>query len=165
MKTINTFINEKLKINKNTKLEDNDYIDLGLPSGNLWAAYNYNLKSNDKYGKLYTFNEAKKLDIILPSLKDFKELFDNCTHEWTIVDKLKGQLFTSKINDKSIFFPAEGCQGDLSTYYKGSSGYYWTDSESSKNTPYYISFNKFKIFPQNINAYDENKFSIRQIKK
>ena len=33
-------ISERLKLNKDTKLQKNDYVDLGLPSGTLWAPSN-----------------------------------------------------------------------------------------------------------------------------
>lgn len=44
----------------------------------------------------------------MPTLEEIKELRDNCTHEWTTLNGVNGRKFTSKINGKSIFFPAAG---------------------------------------------------------
>ena len=57
MKTINSFINEKLKITKNMIHSQQDYVDLGLPSGTLWATCNVGAKTETEYGDYFAWGE------------------------------------------------------------------------------------------------------------
>ena len=66
----------------------------------------------------------------MPSLSDFRELFDNCTTEWTTMKDLNGnsvigRKYTSKKNGKSIFFPAAGYRASTSLLDNGNYGFYW----------------------------------------
>ena len=67
----------------------------------------------------------------MPSYDDFTELLNNCTYEWTTQNGVKGGLFTSKINGKSIFFPAGGSWWDKTLHEVGKSGNYWSSSVSA----------------------------------
>lgn len=80
------------------------YIDLGLPSGTLWA------DSNET--KFYCFDKAEKVyGNFLPSEGQFVELLLNTNHIW---DKDNcGMRFQSLINDVEIFLPAEGWFDDI----------------------------------------------------
>ena len=77
----------------------------------------------------------------VPTLTQFKELINNCTYEWTMVNGVKGGKFTGP-NGGSIFLPAAGCRwgNDLRNY--GSYGYYWSSTRhlSSSNYAYYLYF-------------------------
>ncbi len=44
----------------------------------------------------------------MPTKKDFEELMENCTWEWTTMGRAKGCKITSKINGNYIFLPAGG---------------------------------------------------------
>lgn len=44
----------------------------------------------------------------LPTEEDFDELIENCNVEYTMKDGVEGNLFTSKINGKTLFFPLSG---------------------------------------------------------
>ena len=94
-----------------------EYVDLGLPSGTLWATKNV---GEDELTH-FTFDEAKnssKFTVNIwnakwktPTKAQFEELFANTTSAW--VEKyhggcFNGMLLTSKINGKEIFFPAHG---------------------------------------------------------
>ena len=59
MKTINSFINEKLKITKKMLDSQYDYVDLGLPSGTLWAKCNVGAKTETEYGDYFAWGETK----------------------------------------------------------------------------------------------------------
>jgi hypothetical protein len=59
MKTINRFISEKLKITKNMLNNQHDYVDLGLPSGTLWAKCNVGAKTETEYGDYFAWGETK----------------------------------------------------------------------------------------------------------
>lgn len=100
---------------------DEEWIDLGLPSGTLWRSTNLGAgsaaasgtfiplksweESNDDYIKLLS-NYAMRT----PDDEEIKELFDNCTVEKAELDGVKGVKFTGS-NGNSIFLPAAG------TYY------------------------------------------------
>lgn len=104
-----------------------NFIDLGLPSGRLWAAEN-----EPGY---HQFDKAvEKFGDQLPSIEAWKELFEKCDHTWD--KKRKGYVITGP-NGNSIFLPANGWQHwniktkDLKggrVWYIGGRGLYWSSS-------------------------------------
>ena len=112
------------------------YVDLGLPSGTLWATMNIGAKKETDFGNYYTYGSGseeykngspvysgEENPLILsrdtarevwggewytPSKKQLEELVENTEYEWTEVDEVKGGKFTSKINGKTMFIPAAG---------------------------------------------------------
>lgn len=76
-----------------------EFIDLGLPSGNLWATENEVAENGQP---LYaTFDEAvKQFGENLPTQDDWQELLDNVPHLWD--KKRDGLLFVAR-NGKSCF--------------------------------------------------------------
>ena len=65
----------------------------------------------------------------MPTKNEYQELFDNCDGVWTDDYNgtgIKGRIFTSKVNGKSVFFPAAGYCNNSSVNLVGSSGYYWS---------------------------------------
>lgn len=112
-------------------------IDLGLPSGTLWADRNVGAAKPEDYGSYFRFGESEPFmeqspkykwrvsyDGIegsdddaatvhfnrrchTPSFEQIKELLDSCTHEWTSLNGVSGIRVTGP-NGKSIFFPAAG---------------------------------------------------------
>lgn len=84
-----------------------EYIDLGLPSGNLWAAEN-----EEGY---YTFDEAvAKFWDNLPTKEDFEELVAHCWKRWD--DERKGMEFMGD-NGKKLFLPVQGYHVGKSEYH------------------------------------------------
>ncbi len=63
----------------------------------------------------------------MPTHSEMRELYDNCTHEWTTQNGVNGRKFTGP-NGNSIFLPAAGSRNDSSLRSAGSSGYYWSSS-------------------------------------
>lgn len=62
MKTINVFISEKLKITKhmlNNQRDGYEYVDLGLPSGTLWATLNIGAFNIYDPGYYYAWGELE----------------------------------------------------------------------------------------------------------
>ncbi len=70
----------------------------------------------------------------LPTKEEIQELLDNCTHKWTTRNGVKGLLFTSKKNGKSIFFPAAGLHYGSSLYRAGEYGGYWSATPDESNS-------------------------------
>ena len=64
----------------------------------------------------------------MPTQKEFQELIGNCTVTWTTRNGVKGRLFTSKKNGKSIFLPAAGYGFGGSSSLAGRGGYYWSST-------------------------------------
>lgn len=110
------------------------FIDLGLPSGTLWAAEN-----EEGY---FTFNEAvDKFGNSMPTKEQFEELIEHTDKYWDL--QKKGILFVSKHNETKMFMPAFGFkynQRDVWNYYKG--GYYLCNT-GDKNNPqdFHIGYN------------------------
>lgn len=128
------------------------YIDLGLPSGNLWAAEN-----EDGY---YTFDKAvEKFGNNLPTKDDFKELLKYCWKRWD--DEHSGIEFMGD-NGVKLFFPALGyIDGIIND--KEYKGYYWSSSKFSESDMFSFNFEQGKQ-SVNLNCFYEN-YSIRLIKK
>ena len=63
----------------------------------------------------------------MPTLVEFKELYDNCTMVWSSRNGVNGWLFTGP-NGNSVFFPAAGYRFDSATLNEGIIGYYFTST-------------------------------------
>ena len=136
------------------KVEDMQWIDLGLPSGTLWADRNA-----DGY---HTYGEAVlKFGDSLPSARQMAELMECCAIKWD--DDRKGLSVTGR-NGNSIFLPALGCryQAPQSAYNEGDCGYYWTSLPKpfSDTGAYSLYFNSGDVYPV-CNNYRANGFSVR----
>jgi hypothetical protein len=120
-----------------------EYIDLGLPSGTLWAKYNVGATSETDYGNYYQYGKgadtyqvtsgqsdysgienplAASADTAtqawgknwhMPTQAQLEELSANTTYTWTIINDVHGGKFTAQ-NGNYIFIPASG-------YYDGGS--------------------------------------------
>ena len=69
----------------------------------------------------------------LPTFAEQEELKAQCEWTWTKENGISGYLVTSKVNHKSVFFPACGYSlgteaGEVSVSYAGSFGLYWSSS-------------------------------------
>lgn len=74
-----------------------EYIDLGLPSGTLWAAEN-----ETDNGGYFTYDEAvAKFGDNLPTKADFEELLKHCRYRRK--KRPRGAEFTSKTNGLKLF--------------------------------------------------------------
>ena len=107
------------------------YIDLGLPSGRLWATENV-----EGY---YTYNKAKKkFGELLPKPKAFQELWENCQWLWDV--KKKGMIVVGP-NKNIIFLPASGYRDYIYSNLAGVNihGFYWLYSSNHQTNTYYYS--------------------------
>ncbi len=113
---------------------DHDYVDLGLPSGKLWASQNYGASSTTGYG---TYVSWSTTDVVksswgsywaTPTRTELKELLNYCT--WTWDSSMKGYTITGT-NGNSMFLPAAGFQIMDCDQSLGSGIYYWSSTASS----------------------------------
>ena len=137
--------------------ETHAYVDLGLPSGLLWATCNVGANAPEEYGDYFAWGETTPKDTytsanytysdnpaILPSDHDaatanwgsgwrmptkaeFQELYNNTTVTWTQQNGVNGRLFTAA-NGNSLFLPAAGYRYGSSLIGAGDWGYYWSSS-------------------------------------
>ena len=165
MKTIEFEIPKGFEIDKEKttkskiilKYIEKQFVDLGLPSGTLWAN-----KTEEGY---YTYDEAiEKFQDSLPTIVDFAELVQYCKWKW----QEKGMLVTGP-NGNSITLPALGYRssdsGALGNV--GSDGCCWSASPypSSSSDAYNLNFNSNgNVYPANNNLRSYG-FSVRCIKR
>ena len=136
--------------NKNTQFDINSFkfVDLGLPSGKLWATENIKDENGDE--AFFSFDDSvNAFGKNLPSKEDWKELFDNSSYSWN--EERKGYDVTGP-NGNSIFLPAAGYRNGIGVRSVGSDGYYWSSSVVYENDAYIVYFNSGNLYPQNSNA-------------
>ena len=134
------------------------YVDLGLPSGTLWATMNVGATSVTDYGDYYKLGMGSKTYVndglvytgnenpialsadtaaqvwggvwYTPTETQMRELTANTTYQW--VTNYKGSGVNGGLftaqNGNSIFLPAAGIWSFGEYEYEGDSGYYWSSS-------------------------------------
>ena len=92
-----------------------EYVDLGLPSGTLWATCNVGAYEPNEHGYYLIWKDTEKLQKKFgrekgwrtPTDAEWVELYKNTDCSWTIINNMKGMLCKAS-NGKSIFLPAGG---------------------------------------------------------
>ena len=137
-------------------------VDLGLPSGRLWASMNVGAHAEEDAGLMMNFDTANAIKFQgswhVPSPEDFKELYHNTKSEWTKRNGIPGRTFTGK-NGNSIFLPAAGFtwfddrddEYGTTLYDRGTYGIYWSSGFNSASNAYYLSFDSTAVSPQSSN--------------
>ena len=119
--------------------DNKEYVDLGLPSGTLWKAFNES--GGDGY---YTYNEAvSQFGSQLPTKEQWEELKDCC--EWTWREPQGGYKVTGP-NGKFIVLPAAGgrdCGG--SVWSVGSGGCYWSSTPNGSDDAWGLYFGSSSV--------------------
>ena len=62
----------------------------------------------------------------MPSSEQFMELIRECKSEWMTFKGVQGYMFTSKVNNNTIFLPCGGYRSGKYINDGGSRGYYWS---------------------------------------
>ena len=152
----------------NGSLDGYEWVDLGLPSGTLWATCNMGATLPNEYGSYFTWYDLPVSQWgggwCVPTEEQWLELFNNTMYECTSQDGVNGYLITA--NDSRLFLPAAGYStGDI-----GSVGYYWSSS-SGADHPYAIKrFMCFGLDYYRMRSIDissssggNSKFSVRRV--
>ena len=169
-----------------------EYVDLGLPSGTLWAKYNVGATSETEYGNYYMYgkgarrynssdsaytgNEDPLSSVVdtavrvwggswhMPTRAQMQELIDNTTYQWVTdyEDGINGGIFTAA-NGNYVFFPAAGWWMNGSQSGVGTNGYYWTSSPYSSNTGYNLSVGD--DYTNTAGSYRNSGFLVRPVKE
>lgn len=157
---------EEEDIDISGKLNGHAYVDLGLPSGTLWATCNVGANSPTEYGNYYSWGETETKsnyskntysyygtpvtlsdnnDVAhikwgetwrIPTKDDFDEIKNNCDWEWTIQSGQNGYKVIGP-NGKSIFLPAAGNHMNDVPYYKDTYCLYWLSTSASEERAWY----------------------------
>lgn len=64
----------------------------------------------------------------MPTSSEILELRIYCTWQWTTQNGVNGYKVKSKTNDNSIFLPAAGSRGGMSSSHVGFNSYYWSST-------------------------------------
>lgn len=147
-----------------------EYVDLGLPSGTLWATMNVGASSETDYGNYYMYGMGSKtcdsadtpyagtedpLDLSkdtarvvwggswhMPTRAQMQELTANTTYQW--VTNYKGSGINggtfTATNGAVLFIPAAGLWYDGSQLNVGNLGYYWGSSPNSSDGAFGLFF-------------------------
>ena len=128
-----------------------EVVDLGLPSGTLWAKCNLGAECETDYGEYYQFGyfepyektsknyEPKEFGSIhgftVPTQEQFKELRENTSWwSWVKINGIFGFKFINLVDDsKYIFLPACGWKHKWGYDQVQDNGYYWTKNVYSNN--------------------------------
>ena len=129
--------------------DGHDYVDLGLPSGTLWATTNLGAGSPEDDGLHYQWGSEEIGELSTdkdaadnswgaywrtPSRAQIEELVNSSftTITQSSMNGVDGFLITSLINDKCIFLPAKSNQDDGNTL----EGCYWSRSSYNSTQVY-----------------------------
>ena len=158
-----------------------EYVDLGLPSGTLWATMNVGASSETDY-KTYDSTDipyagtedplTTSIDTAvqewggnwhMPTQTQIQELTANTTYQWVTNYQdsgINGGLFTSQ-NGNNVFFPACGYWSNGNESNVGNSGRYWSSSPNDSATAYLLYFlNGYKTV---YNSARYNGFCVRPV--
>lgn len=112
-------------------LSNDDFVDLELPSGVLWANHNVGATVLEGYGNYYNWDAALEYASGLgsgqrmPTVSEWNELKANTTQMLITVNGVLGAKFTGA-NGNSIFLPAAGWRNnDGSMHCLAGYGCYW----------------------------------------
>ena len=92
----------------------------------------------------------------MPTKAECQELIDNTTQTWTNDYNgtgVAGKVFTSKVNGKSVFFPAPGYCYVSNVLDVSSRGFYWSASWYSSSGAWYLLFSSGVQELYNLNRY------------
>ena len=99
----------------------------------------------------------------MPTVDDWRELYDNTTRQWTQVNGVDGYKLTAS-NGNCIFLPAAGSSYVGSLYDEGSFGCFWSSSlyNVGSNSAFYCGFSS-SWFSSNSSYRRCRGFSVRGI--
>ena len=141
-----------------------DFVDLGLPSGTLWATCNVGATAPEQYGNIYSwYYNWGNMPANMPTSEQCGELIGNTTGAWTTRNGINGWLFSAQ-NGNTLFLPAAGYQSGNAIWGRGVEGNYWskTPDPYNSNTYYYMFFRSSGCGYLGIGDWGVG-FSVRQV--
>lgn len=95
-----------------------EFVDLGLSVK--WASKNYGAETPEGIGTYFNYNEVCEMGAVLPTKKEFEELFEKCVIKY---DKKRNGFTVKGPNGNEIFIPISG-EKNGNAHYEG--GYLWS---------------------------------------
>lgn len=147
------------------KGDDTPYIDLGLPSGTRWCAYNKGATSVGGSGNTFTGSQSDSYNC--PTEEQARELMTKCTWSISSINGTEGYLATGP-NGKTLFFP----KANVSLGGYSSNGMYvWikhtnqqSDSQKYLTCAYDWDYYGPQIRIDLVAHRDQSAFSIREVR-
>ena len=128
--------------NQQDMINGHEYVDLGLPSGKLWAKTNYGASAEGDYG-IYVDWPARNIvqnvwgeEWSTPTQNDIVELANYCSFSWGYNSSSVYGCSVTGTNGNSIFLPAAGFKILGTPQMVGSDIYYWSDNEYESGFAY-----------------------------
>ena len=156
------------------------FVDLGLPSGLLWAETNVGASSATDDGDYFSWGETKpKASYFpydysavneitsqndaatinwgkkcrMPSSSEFEELCNQCSWAWKTDSVGTSGYLVTGVNGNSIFLPASGYRyNDSEPASHGSLGLYASSSSGTEEYASYLTFKPIAVFPSLFNS-------------
>lgn len=179
------------KTNSGPDTNGHDYIDLGLPSGTLWATMNVGATSPTDYGNYYMYGMGSKTydstdtpyagtedplaasadtatqvwggEWHMPTKTQMEELIANTTYQW--VEDYQGSGVNGALftatNGKCVFFPAAGYCGGSGRYDVGGICIYWGSSPNGSDSAYNLGL--ISDYKDVYNNYRDYGYSVRPV--
>jgi len=146
-----------------------EYVDLGLPSGTLWATCNVGASKPEDFGDYLTWDKGKTAVAKwgdgwrMPTKEECEELQQYTRNTWTEKNGMNGRLFTAK-NGNSIFLPAAGFRWGSGHGRAGFDGRYWSSSLYTDVYAWYLHFSSGNCeMSHYITRYDDH--SVRAVRE
>ena len=130
---------------------NHEYVDLGLPSGTLWATCNVGAYEPNEPGYYLIWKDTEKLQKKYgwekgwrtPTDTEWVELYKNTDCSWTVINDMDGMLCKAS-NGKSLFLPAAGadfsCVSEDNILNFNVCGDYWSSSPYPQDSKHAIYF-------------------------
>ena len=155
-------------------------IDMGLPSGTLWADRNVGAEAPEAYGGLYRYGNkgnmggkgcpkenisGTKLDVAtikmgknwrMPTAAELTELWENCTHEFDVVNNQPGFRLRGP-NGNCLFLPLTGLMYNYGRSQAGMCAFYQT-GEITDSWMYQVGFEAVTL---NLWQQDDDTFKCK----
>ncbi len=116
-------------------LNGHEFVDLGLPSGKLWAKTNYGANSEGDYGIYMNWQSRSLVQSVwgeewsTPTHNDIMELYTQCSFTWEYNSNSVYGCRVTGPNGNSFFLPAAGFKIQGTPQMVGTNIYYWSDNE------------------------------------
>lgn len=187
---ISSFTNDAGYLSYNIDVNSHDYVDLGLPSGTLWATMNIGANDISDYGTYYQYGKGSaQYDVTngssdysgtenplalnvdtanrtwggdwhMPTESQLNELIANTTSTWTTINGINGRKFIAS-NGNYIFFPAAGRWANGVHNSADTYGHYWTSSPYTTSYAYLLYFSSDSV--QVNEGFRNNGFYVRGV--
>ena len=120
-------------------INGHQYVDLALPSGNLWSIMNYGANNETDYGDYVSWSENYIITSEwgdgwkIPTVTEITELINCCEWEWNVKNDISG-YFIKGSNGNTMFLPAAGYKKyveyfqDYISYGEGTELSYWSST-------------------------------------